>query len=173
MLGVDSLIEIDDKNVAKMKGQFDAAFSFHVLEHVAEPVKFIQELISWIKPGGKIGISVPNQDGPIKYIKPCIQNMPPHHATRWYLKTFETISEKFSLKIERIAYEPLISRDYYYYSTYWANHKFSGKSLLMKLFRFTVNKLFYLFFEILSIFGKNSIVSLKGQSIYVLLSRAK
>lgn len=163
---------IDDENAAQMKGQFDAVFSFHVLEHVAEPVAFIKELIFWIKPGGKIGISVPNQDGPIKYINPCIQNMPPHHATRWKLQTFEVLAAELGLKIERVAYEPLIARDYYYYSTYWVNHFFSDRSLPNRFLQFVVAQLFNLLFKILSMFNKKTFGLLKGQSIYLLMSKA-
>ncbi len=116
-----------EEDIKIFKGQFDIAFSFHVLEHVADPVTFIEELCSWTKLEGKIAISVPNQDGPVKYIDPCIQNMPPHHATRWRAKTFRYIANKFDLKIERIDFEPLILPDHYYYSIYCADKIVGGE----------------------------------------------
>lgn len=60
---------------------FDAAFSFHVLEHVSDPMGFLASMKEHVRPGGVIGVSVPNQDGPIRFIQPCPMNMPPHHAT--------------------------------------------------------------------------------------------
>jgi len=163
-----------DEDISAIKGQFDAAFSFHVLEHVADPVGFLQEICSWVKPGGKIGISVPNQDGPVKFINPCIQNMPPHHATRWHLRTFEVIAKKLGLKIEGIVYEPLIARDYYYYATYWIDYKFPKKflmsSFLHRILQKSVSTSFQIIFNLLSKFNKNSLGFLKGQAIYVLMS---
>lgn len=166
-----------DEDASDVKGLFDSVFSFHVLEHVADPVGFLRELRSWVKPGGKIGISVPNQDGPLKYIDPCIQNMPPHHATRWHLRTFEVISNKLDLKIERVAYEPLIVRDHYYYSTYWIDYTFHEESLPGNFARSVLRKilpmLFQIVFTMLGKFNKNSLHLLKGQSIYVLMSTPK
>lgn len=166
-----------DEDTSDVKGLFDSVFSFHVLEHVADPVGFLRELRSWVKPGGKIGISVPNQDGPLKYIDPCIQNMPPHHATRWHLRTFEVISNKLDLEIERVAYEPLIVRDHYYYSTYWIDYTFHEESLSSNFVRSVLRKilpiLFQIVFRMLGRFNKNSLHLLKGQSIYVLMSTPK
>jgi len=47
-----------------------------------------------VKPGGLICISVPDQDGPIRFIEPCIMNMPPHHATRWRRPSFEALARE-------------------------------------------------------------------------------
>jgi len=164
-----------EEDIRKFKGQFDIAFSFHVLEHVADPVTFIEELCSWTKLAGKIAISVPNQDGPVKYIDPCIQNMPPHHATRWHAKTFKYIAKKFDLKIERIAFEPLILRDHYYYSIYWVDKIFGGESSIIK----AINKILHLILPVvfrnifrgLSKLNITSLSLLKGQAIYVLMSK--
>lgn len=165
-----------EDDISKLKGQFDAAFSFHVLEHVPDPLAFIQEMLEFVKPGGKIGISVPNMDGPIKYIDPCVSNMPPHHATRWKLKTFQVLVAKHGLVIERVAYEPLVVRDYYYYSTYWLRQSFLAKILpnyyLLILQKIT-SRFFDRLFEILARFNRKELGLLKGQSIYVLLSKQK
>jgi SAM-dependent methyltransferase len=166
-----------DDYMSGNRAQFDAAFSFHVLEHAANPVVFLQELCSWVKPGGKVGVSVPNQDGPIKYIDPCVQNMPPHHATRWHLRTFELVAKKLGLKIERVAYEPLIARDHYYYSTYWLNHvipeQILQNSSLNRIFHKMLSGSFRIIFSMLSRFNRDSLGLLNGQAIYVLMSVIK
>jgi SAM-dependent methyltransferase len=164
----DSFLEI--------RGQMDAAFSFHVLEHVPDPVAFMQEMCSWIKPDGKIGISVPNMDGPIKYIEPCASNMPPHHATRWKLKSLRMLADKAGLVVDRVAYEPLVVRDHYYYSYYWVGQTLLAKIVPVKIFRIfekSADWLFYRVFECLAKFNKKEISLLKGQSIYILLSKQK
>lgn len=163
----------DDADLARMKGQFDFAFSFHVLEHVSDPVAFVQEMLSWVKPGGRIGISVPNMDGPIKYIEPCVSNMPPHHATRWKLKTFGALSAKLGLRVERFSYEPLTESDHYYYSNYAVKHWLS--KVRPQRLRYIAQSIPAHYFE--SLFKKLAAVdrrtfrSLKGQSLYVVLSK--
>lgn len=42
--------------------QFDKIFMFHVLEHIENPVFFLEKLKSMLKPGGVIYIEVPNVD---------------------------------------------------------------------------------------------------------------
>lgn len=161
------------RDLADRKGQFDAAFSFHVLEHVADPMSFVEELCSWVKPGGIVGISVPNQDGPISYVNPCVQNMPPHHATRWCLRTFQVAAERLGLKMERWAVEPLIERDEYYYSYFWVKSRYNGKSFASRFVRSILHKvmprMFRVIFRILALFGKRSLTLLNGQSLYVLM----
>lgn len=163
----------DDADLACMKGQFDIAFSFHVLEHVSDPVAFVQEMLAWVKPGGKVGISVPNMDGPIKYIDPCVSNMPPHHATRWTLKTFLALSVKLGLKVERFSFEPLAECDHYYYSNYAVKHWLSKiwPKRLMHLAQALPAHYFESIFGLLAALDKRIFRSLKGQSIYVVLSK--
>lgn len=168
-----TVYEANDPNQEQLKDQFDIAFSFHVLEHVPDPVAFVEDMLKWVKPGGKIGLSVPNMDGPVQYINPCVSNMPPHHATRWKLKTFVALSEKLGLRVERFGYEPLAERDYYYYSNYAVSHwlsKVLPERLLQLVQRLTAY-FFKLIFRILALVDKQTISSLKGQSIYVLLSK--
>ncbi len=164
---------IPDVNALQKKGQFDAAFSFHVLEHVSDPVRFLLEMISCVKPNGKIGISVPNMDGPVRYMNPCISNMPPHHATRWKLQTFQVLAERLGLTIERVAFEPLSMKNHSYYSVYWVNHALPGNSFIIRLIRGFMRKALYMFFVMLSTLGKHSVACLRGQSIYVCLSKAE
>lgn len=163
----------DDAALARLKGQFDIAFSFHVLEHVSDPVAFVQEMLAWVKPGGKIGISVPNMDGPIKYIDPCVSNMPPHHATRWTLKTFLALSVRLGLKLERFSFEPLAECDHYYYSNYAVKHWLSKirPKRLMYIAKALPAHYFESIFRMLAAVDRRIFRGLKGQSIYVVLSK--
>jgi SAM-dependent methyltransferase len=163
----------DNADLGSMKGQFDIAVSFHVLEHVSDPVAFVQEMLMWVKPGGKVGISVPNMDGPIKYIDPCVSNMPPHHATRWTLNTFRALSEKLGLKVERFSFEPLAECDHYYYSNYAVKHwlsKIRPKRLRL-IAQSLSDRYFESIFRMLVAVDKRTFRGLKGQSIYVVLSK--
>lgn len=160
-----------DFDATKFIAQFDCVFSFHVLEHVADPLKFLEDLCSFVKPGGKIGLSVPNQDGPIDYIRPCVMNMPPHHATRWRLRTFETAAEKLGLKIKRVAYEPLLLDNYSYYSYYWLSYRFPGTTAMRRVLRKAVSLSLQGVFGGLRLIGLRHLYGLRGQSIYILFGK--
>lgn len=164
---------IDDKQGDKLRGKCEIAYSFHVLEHVPDPIQFIQEMFSWVGNDGKIGLSVPDMDGPVKYINPCVSNMPPHHATRWKLKTFEVLAEKCGYKIDRVAYEPLALNQHSYYSGYWVGEILTGDSFFMRAVRSVVRRLLLTFFKVATSLGIEYISWLRGQSIYVLLSKNK
>jgi SAM-dependent methyltransferase len=165
-----NVVHIGEENLLK-KASFDLALSFHVLEHIENPMDFVIRMKSWVKKGGKICISVPNQDGPLKYIDPCIMNMPPHHATRWHKKTFEVLAEKSDLQIERIAFEPLSITDHYYYSHYGVNSIIPGETPINRFARFILSNLSSSFFEFLKIIQIKRLKFLKGQSIYVVMSK--
>lgn len=154
------------------KGGFDAVFCFHVLEHVKDPVEFVKELVSWVKPGGTVGISVPNQAGPIQYIDPCLMNMPPHHATRWNQNSLSSLAITLGVKIERFAFEPLLLDNHSYYSIGWVNHTFSGSSVLSLILRKMTSMILKMLFRFLRILGFQYFNLLKGQSIYVRFTRA-
>jgi 2-polyprenyl-3-methyl-5-hydroxy-6-metoxy-1,4-benzoquinol methylase len=153
------------------KGSFDIAYSFHVLEHVQSPVEFIEEMFAWVKPGGRIAISVPNMDGPIKYIDPCISNMPPHHASRWKFSVFRALALSKNYLIERVEVEPLHLRDGYYYTEYAAKSIITKPLILAKLFQFLFKNLLKMGFSLMRLIGCNTTRLLSGQSIYIVLSK--
>jgi len=165
-----SVLSTED-DIRLNKGRFDAAFSFHVIEHVADPVAFLQTICSLVKDGGRIGISVPNMEGPIKYIEPCVSNMPPHHATRWRVTTLRTLAKRLGLTMERVAYEPLRYSNADYYSKYWVNQMLPADSLLNATVRFAASLFFFISFKLIALFNKKGFSLFKGQSIYVLMSK--
>lgn len=49
----------------RFSGEFDLVTCFHVVEHLNAPVEAISAMASWIKPGGKVLVEVPNMASPI------------------------------------------------------------------------------------------------------------
>jgi len=45
--------------------QFDFIYAIHVLEHIEEPVKFLNKIISCLKPNGKFLLEIPNVNDPL------------------------------------------------------------------------------------------------------------
>jgi SAM-dependent methyltransferase len=88
------------------KGQYDVVCSFQVLEHVAEPARFIDCCANLLRPGGKLMLGLPNAKSFLKY-QFNLLDMPPHHMTRWSDEVLNHIPHYFPLRLERLAYEPL------------------------------------------------------------------
>ncbi len=164
-----------DVRAKALEGTCDSALSFHVLEHVPAPLNFINTMLRYVRPGGTIGISLPNQSGPIKYIKNSAHNMPPHHALHFTERTFKIIAQDLGLKIKNIYFEPLIKRDTYYYTVHMIDHFLPGSgpitSRLNHRVRRIMNRLFKVLFSIFPASAHTGIPFLKGQAMYVVLQK--
>jgi len=169
--GFDVYDETND--LSALDGSFDAAFSFHVLEHVSDPLQFLGRLAALVRPGGLIGISVPNQEGPIRFMDLCVMNMPPHHSTRWNLRSLSALAEKLGLQVQRVAYEPLLLENHSYYSVYWVRQALAGNSFVSGILPGIVSITLRAVFRLFRLSGMRYFPWLKGLSIYVLLVRSE
>jgi SAM-dependent methyltransferase len=92
--------------------EYDAVCSFQVMEHIATVKDFIQAQIDVLKPGGKMILSVPNNDA---FMFKCddIQtlNRPPHHVGLWNTTSLISLTKIFNLRLDGIEFEPL--QDYH------------------------------------------------------------
>ncbi|MDQ6901439.1 MAG: class I SAM-dependent methyltransferase [Bacteroidota bacterium] len=79
---------------------FDVITSFHVLEHIADPKKFLADLVSLIKPTGAIYISTPYSPMDFELDWYDVLNHPPHHMGRWNLRSYKKIAEILGLTVE-------------------------------------------------------------------------
>lgn len=90
-------------------GEFDVVCAFQVLEHVADPRRFLQGCVHLLKPGGRLCVGVPNNDGYLgcQRVEDASLNLPPHHATRWGLRTLRMVARLFPVRLRRLRCEPL------------------------------------------------------------------
>ncbi len=100
-------------------GGFDVVCSFQVLEHVYDVRNFLNAKIKCLKNGGKLIISVPNNESFIRDTDSAL-NMPPHHIGLWSQKSLRYLEEIFSLKFLNFYFEPLQS--YHVPSYVYAKH---------------------------------------------------
>ncbi len=63
-------------------GKYDVVTFFEFLEHLDNPVDFIQDVKSALRPHGLIGLSVPNAERSAD-LSDRIGDYPPHHLTWW------------------------------------------------------------------------------------------
>ncbi len=87
---------------------YDVVVAFHSLEHVPDPVGFVQSMLSVAKPGGKIFISVPcsPMSFETRWYDPL--NHPPHHLTRWNENSFRSLAKRLDCNL-RLFLPPTLS----------------------------------------------------------------
>lgn len=123
------------QNHAKKNYQkYNVVCTFQVVEHVAKIKEFLQSSINVLKPGGKLIISVPNNDSLIfKENDNIVLNMPPHHMGMWNLNSLINIQKYFNLRLDKVFLEPL--QNYHLgYATLYLEESFSKK--LLRKYRF-------------------------------------
>ncbi len=87
--------------------RYDLVCSYQVLEHISDVNSFIQAQLNCLKIGGKLVISVPNNNSFIKLTKGGLLNFPPHHMGMWNIKSLKSLISIFDIKLDKIFYEPL------------------------------------------------------------------
>ncbi|MGB5971793.1 MAG: class I SAM-dependent methyltransferase, partial [Nodosilinea sp.] len=96
------------QEMLKDKAQyFDAACSFQVLEHVSDPLGFLEDMTQLIRPSGKLIVSVPNAQSFTKHAQDNLLDWPPHHMHQWCEKTFKSLTDLLPVELVRIKAEPL------------------------------------------------------------------
>ena len=79
---------------------FDIITAFHVLEHIANPLDFINELLGLLNKDGFILLSTPYSPMNFELNWFDILNHPPHHMGRWSLSSYQKVSEVLDLDME-------------------------------------------------------------------------
>ena len=99
-----------DAHLKDHAASYDAVCAFQVIEHVADPVKFFNELIAATRPGGRVIIGVPHVPCAFTRIPNYMVNAPPHHLTWWTKPALEALANRAGLAVDAIEVAP------------WGNH---------------------------------------------------
>lgn len=88
------------------RNAYDVVCSFQVYEHIENIGEVIRSSLNLLKPGGRLIVSVPNNN--CLFNEPSINpfNMPPHHQGLWYPETFEKLSGLFDIRLLSVHFEP-------------------------------------------------------------------
>jgi SAM-dependent methyltransferase len=128
---------------------FDTITSFHVLEHIANPKTFMQELVSLIQPTGEIFISTPfsPMDFELQWFDPL--NHPPHHMGRWNISSYRKLALELELNVEFFMPEPssLINStlNSFFFSKYGTSIKVSKKEKIISILKTPNRFIFHLY----------------------------
>lgn len=89
----------------EMAGSIDTLCAFQILEHVYEVRSFLEAAAKIVKPGGRLIITVPNNEPYFwGYDKYDTWNTPPHHIGLWDRRSLEAAGRHFGLKSVEHAY---------------------------------------------------------------------
>ena len=94
------------EDLRKEGARFDVISMSHVLEHVADPLRVIEDAKRLLDDGGEIVLSVPYSPTSREYVKPDIMNLPPHHLTRWKMSSLKRLAECSGLKLSYVMRKP-------------------------------------------------------------------
>ena len=98
--GVTALNESLESHVDSHAGEYDVVCAFQVFEHLAQIGPMLNAMLRALKRGGKIILSVPNNEPFFqRFNKYDTLNMPPHHAGLWNLAAFERLAEHFDMSV--------------------------------------------------------------------------
>jgi len=102
--------------------KFDLVVAFHCLEHVSEPKKLIESMLSVLKPSGSIFVSTPYSPMSFETLWFDPLNHPPHHITRWNVSSYNELARQLNLKINLIMPQSLNVIDRVLYTLNYAWH---------------------------------------------------
>lgn len=141
------------------ENKFDVVCSYQVLEHISDVGSFLESQIKCLRTGGKLIISVPNNNSFIKYDEGGILNFPPHHMGRWNTQSLTSIAKVYNLELIEIRKESLQD----YHIAYYTNIVTMAYLKKSKLVRF-VNR-FISLNKIITIWLKIYKLNIDGHSI--------
>ena len=104
-------------------GSWDVICSFQVLEHLANPLPFLQDAAALLRPNGVLILSVPNAEV-ARQLDPerelDLLDQPPHHMGHWSPQVFRFLPTVLPLALESLAYEPLAPQHVEWFVASWS-----------------------------------------------------
>jgi SAM-dependent methyltransferase len=115
------------EHAATHSGEYDAVCSFHVVEHVAKPVRFVADMVRCLRSGGRLFLAVPSWPSAMTDIPNFALNGPPHHLSWWTPSALETLAETVGLEVESVECLPRSASISILYWMGWAAPKLTGE----------------------------------------------
>ncbi|MEP6653448.1 MAG: class I SAM-dependent methyltransferase [Myxococcales bacterium] len=78
--------------------QYDGVAAFDVLEHIPDIERYLRELITLLKPGGFLFVTVPVYDGPLGWAVRLLDK-DPTHVHKWARKAWSDLARRHGLAL--------------------------------------------------------------------------
>ena len=134
-IGVKVLNETIQNHSVENFQKYDIVCSFQVLEHISEVHSFLKAQVDCLKPGGKLIISVPNNDSFIKLTNNVLLNKPPHHMGLWNKKSLASLTNLFNINLDNIYFEPLQEYHIDWYTNIYIDERINKYKIIRILFK--------------------------------------
>lgn len=96
--GVNAIDESIEVHAERRAGEYDVVCAFQVFEHLMRIGTVMAAILKALKPGGKLVLSVPNNEPYFqRFNKYEVMNMPPHHVGLWNLEAFKRMATHFDM----------------------------------------------------------------------------
>lgn len=96
---------VSNEDLATHTNVYSVVIAHQVLEHVKDPINFIQLSLNRLEKNGKLILSMPSEDGWLSLLPDWCLNQPPHHLTKWRDQTIKQIAKIFNLKICKLIHD--------------------------------------------------------------------
>ena len=102
--GLKNLYALSDKDFFNLPNlpKFDMITFFELIEHLDNPLEFIQRVSGALKEEGKVVVSSPSRERVLPNLLEC--DFPPHHLIRWNKESMENLFSKAGLEVEKVYY---------------------------------------------------------------------
>lgn len=121
------------------RGSFDCITLFHVLEHIDQPALFLRSLKSYLRPGGRIVIEVPNiRSYGFRRFKGNWFYLQREHLYYFNPESLHTLARKAGFQVE----------SNYDFGGFWVTKGTSGRNKLIKLPVVMKKGLIYAYFKV-------------------------
>lgn len=97
--GLQMRQETVEVHAAAHAGRYDVVCLFQVLEHIPQPREFLEACARCLAPGGRLVVSVPDEDSFLGVEVGNPLNLPPHHVTRWCEAPLRQVGELLGLEL--------------------------------------------------------------------------
>jgi len=111
-------IEAYEENISEFAKnnaeRFDVVTCLQVIEHLPEVKPFLESVITCLKAGGMLILSVPNRD---RYFKDPLEPLdcPPHHISHWDSRQWKILDELLGITLIKTEFEMFRWYDYFKY----------------------------------------------------------
>jgi 2-polyprenyl-3-methyl-5-hydroxy-6-metoxy-1,4-benzoquinol methylase len=103
--GEKNQIPISNYSIDSINGQYDVVMAYQVIEHVEDPISFMESIMVRLKPGGIIHLELPNQNSLTSKLRQFSSKLsydygfiqPPMHLRAFRKKTISRLFKDFKL----------------------------------------------------------------------------
>ena len=108
--GEKNQIPISNYSIDSLNGQHDVVMAYQVIEHVEDPISFMESIMARLKPGGIIHLELPNQNSLTSKLRKISSKLsydygfiqPPMHLRAFREKTIYRLFKNFNLDTKMV-----------------------------------------------------------------------